>query len=186
MALPSKNIEGHALLRLQLMNSNLQPAVGTNAATEIKWGFGTSRWQLGYQPTSGRSRGKRVNVAYWPLTSKRDVRSNVGSWRISGHDADIVKATFMTQANRRGCLQKNSSNRQQSERALRQSCDAIGSEERSDPLRSKIHGDAAACQRKVLITIRGSESAAIAATSATIDSTGTSQFRANRIGCCSQ
>src|SRR5215510_473914 len=64
-----KNIEGYALLRLQLMNSNLPPAVGTNAATEIKWGFGTSRWQLGYQPTSGRSRGKRVNVAYWPITT---------------------------------------------------------------------------------------------------------------------
>src|SRR5215510_15467763 len=64
-----KNIEGYALLRLQLMNSNLPPAVGTNAATEIKWGFGTSRWQLGYQPTSGGSRGKRVNVAYWPIAT---------------------------------------------------------------------------------------------------------------------
>jgi len=37
-----------------------------------------------------------VDVRIWHLTSKSDVRSYVGSWRISGHHPGIAKATFMT------------------------------------------------------------------------------------------
>jgi len=40
-------------------------------------GFGTARSQLEYEPTSGGSRGKWVNVAYWPDAADLDVRSNV-------------------------------------------------------------------------------------------------------------
>jgi hypothetical protein len=39
---------------------------------------------------------KRLLQQNRPLTSKRDVRSNVGSWTISGHQPGIAKATFMT------------------------------------------------------------------------------------------
>jgi hypothetical protein len=45
----SKNLEGQALLRLQLMDLNYEcsPAAGTNAATEINGVFGTTLWPLG-------------------------------------------------------------------------------------------------------------------------------------------
>src|SRR5262245_20334454 len=67
----SKKIEGQALLRLQLMGSICEclPAVGTNAAAEIKWDsarpVGSSDTKL-YQVAHAEN---GVNVAPWPFAA---------------------------------------------------------------------------------------------------------------------
>jgi hypothetical protein len=67
MRLPPTNIEGQALSRFQLMDfkfANARQPLALRLLLKSNWGFGTSRWQLRCQPTSSRSREKRVNVAY--------------------------------------------------------------------------------------------------------------------------
>jgi hypothetical protein len=91
-------------LRLPLTNSNCEcsPAAGISAATEIIWGFGTSRWQLGYYPTSGRSRGKRVNVALWPDS---EVTEGPVDFRYPAYSGPVVLTASLSEP---GQSEKNS------------------------------------------------------------------------------